>query len=249
VNLTNLLTKDNRQGQQQQCCFAHAVVVQNDSSENPGMVKVQYSLLGDEKNVSKYIPCLSSSAGQGHGSYCCPEVGDQVIVGFMDNNQESPFVMGCLYPSGSDVTSEQFDSGNCKKSLKTKGGFECTIQDEDGKQYVEMKTASGSKLRIDDGSSYITISDKDNNNYLTLSMGKGDIEIVADKKITLKAGGAELVLSADAESISLSGAQITLESSRSLAVTSNNMLKVEGGIATVEGRQTLTLSGGMVRIS
>ena len=249
MNLTNLLTLDNHQNKQQQCNFAHAVVVQNDSSAHPGMVKVQYTLMGDEKNITKFIPCLSSSAGTDHGSYCCPEIGDQVVVCFMDNNQESPVVMGCLYPAGSDVIGDNFDSKNCKKAIKTKGGFECTIEDEEGKQYVEIKTKSGSKIRIDDGESCVTISDKNKKNYLTLSLSNGNIEIVADKNITLKAGSAELSLSADTDSINLSAAQISLESSRSMNVSSNNMLKVEGGMTTLEGRQSLTVSGGMVRIN
>ena len=249
MNLTNLLTADNQHNKQQASCFAYGTVVQNDSAEYPGCVKVHFPLSGDGNNISTWIPCLTSSAGLDYGSYCCPEVDTQVICGFMDNNPDCPFVIGCVYPATSNMLGANFDSNNFKKSIRTKSGVECTIHDEEGKQYVEIKTASGAKLRMDDGSSSVSISDKDNNNHITLSFGSGDIEVVADKKITLRAGNAELVLSADTDSISLSGAQITLESSRSLAVISNNMLEVEGGITSLKGRQTLKCSAQIVRIN
>ena len=249
MSITDLLTHNSPKGQQKPCCFARAVVTQNDSSEFPGMVKVQYTLWEEEKAISKWIPCLFAYAGQEYGAYMLPEIDDIVIIGFLDNKQESPFVMGCLYPTGAEVPKEQFTEENYNRYIKTKGGLEITLDDEDGKQSIKVETPKGLQLCMDDTNPSIIISDEDKKNCITLAIDSGNIEIIADNQITLRAGGAVLKLSASSESISLNGAQITLESSRSLSVTSNNMLKVEGGIATVEGRQTLTLSGGMVRIT
>lgn len=234
---------------QNPCFFTRAVVTQNDDPEYPGMVKVQYTLWEDEKSISKWIPCLCFYGGQEYGSYRVPEVDDIVVIGFLDNKQEAPFVLGSLYPTGAEVPNEKFTKENYYRYLKTKRGLEITLYDEEGKQRITVETPKGLKLCMDDTDPSIIITDEDKKNHITLAIDKGNIDIKADNQITLKAGGAEIILSASSDSIRLNAAQITLDGSRSISVSSNNMLKVEGGITTVDGRQTNTISGGIVRIN
>ncbi len=80
--------------------------------------------------------------------YLVPEIDETVLVGFIGGSLKRPFLLGSLYPGGASVVSENFDQKNLKKHLKTKGGMDLLIQEEDGKQSITLTTPKGSVLAV-----------------------------------------------------------------------------------------------------
>lgn len=59
------------------------------------------------------------------------------------------------------MVSENFDDKNLKKHLKTKGGMDLLILEENGKQSVTLTTPKGNVLTVSDETESCKISDKD----------------------------------------------------------------------------------------
>jgi uncharacterized protein involved in type VI secretion and phage assembly len=257
MSITDLLTPLEPAGQSGRGGFVLGTVAENNSQDFPGMVKVAFTGWTEGENLSKWLPVLSSYAGMEHGRYLIPEVDDIVLVGFIGPMMEQPFVLGGFFPVGAALPGELSDDKNTNRHLKTKGGVELAVSDEDGKQSVAAQTPKGLKICIEDESESITVSDKDGKNILKLDCAGGGVELSADKTITLKAGSCELIMDGAGGAITIKGGQLALEGSQKAELKSGNMLTLEGGMATVEGKQTLTLkgsamceiSGGMVKIN
>jgi len=64
-----------------------------DDPKHQGCVQVQFDWMKG-KNDHYWAPVVSPMAGNGRGAFFMPEVGDEVIVAFEQDNIESPLVIG-----------------------------------------------------------------------------------------------------------------------------------------------------------
>jgi len=229
----------------------------NNDKKFPGMVKVEFKAWEQGKNISQWLPVLLSYAGKEHGKYLLPEVDDIVLVGFMGAMLEKPFVMGSFYPAGAKLPEKQFDNKNLNRHFATKGGVTFTVRDESGKQKMEAVTPKGLKISAEDEKEVITVTDKDGKNILRFDCKGGEISLSADKKISLKAGNCEITMDGNTGGLTLKCDQLKLEAGKTASIKSGNIMTVEGGMLTVQGKQQLALkgsalceiSGGVVKIN
>lgn len=255
--ITDLLAPAEAQGTGYAGGFVLGTVAENNDKKFPGMVKVEFTAWEEGKRISKWLPILFSYAGKEHGKYLVPEVDDIVLVGFMGAMQEKPFVLGSFYPAGAKLPKEQFNDKNLNRHFKTKGGVTLALSDEENKQKLEAQTPKGLRIGIEDENEIIAVTDKNGKNFLKLDCKTGEIAITADKKITLKAGNCEIEMDGNAGGLTLKCDQLKIEAGQTATIKSRNMLTVEGGMLTVEGKQQLALkgsalceiSGGIVKIN
>ena len=104
------------------------------------MVKVEFTVWESGKNMCEWVRLLAPYTGKDYGTYWVPEIDETVLVGFIGGSLKRPFLLGSLYPSGASLVSENFDKKNVKKRVKTKGGVDIAISDEDGKQSITVTT-------------------------------------------------------------------------------------------------------------
>lgn len=224
--------------------FVQGIVTDNADKEHAGMVKVEFTAWKQGENIHEWIPLLRPYAGAEYGRYWVPEVGDIVLVGFIGSGFRRPFVLGSFSPAGAALDSGAFNEKNYIKRLRTKGGTEVTFSDEDKKQSVQVKTAKGLTLFIEDESEKITLGDQGNKNTLTIDAKQGTVTLQAEKKLVLSCGGCKIELNGSSGSYSLSGNSFTLEGKQTGSIKGGQALSAEGGVFKAEGGQTLSLKGG-----
>ena len=114
--------------------LATAIVKENWNKDMPGYIKVEY-LLGEEGlRSSDWIRVLHNDAGNGYGNYVLPEVGSEVLVGFIMGDQTNAVVLGCLYNGENQLQQDVANKDNSKKNFRTKGGHEIVLDETKDKE-------------------------------------------------------------------------------------------------------------------
>lgn len=252
-SITDLLhTQEPRfAGDVRQSGFVLGVITENNDEDFPGMVKVSFTAWEDQKNICEWIPCLWRYAGDEYGCVCMPEVGEQVVVGFLGAGGKNPFVMGSLYPGGAKFIKESFEPAKGKgsekilKRLRTRGGTEATLSDERGKQRLQITTPKALTLCMEDEKETITICDKKGENQLLLDCANGALKVTAQKSLTLQVGSCEVTLDGQKGAITLSGNLIELKAKQMIKLSAQQAVQVDAGMLQLQGKQTASLKGGV----
>ncbi|MGH7943391.1 MAG: phage baseplate assembly protein V, partial [Opitutaceae bacterium] len=123
-------------------------------------------------------------AGNNRGTFFIPDVGDEVMVVFVNGDPRHPVVVGGLW-NGTDTAPESISSGrNIKKVIRSKNGVKITLEDEDGREKFIAETPGGQKIILKDGPGAVTIEDSNGNSIKLESAG---ITITASAKVTINA--------------------------------------------------------------
>ena len=132
----------------------------------------------DDVGIWARISCLD--AGNNRGSFFRPEIGDEVVVGFLNNDPRDPIVLGALNssskPSPLTATDENHEKGYISRS-KMKLIF------NDDKKSIKMETPAGKIFSMDEDAGEIKLEDENGNKIILNSKG---ITIESKKKIILK---------------------------------------------------------------
>jgi Rhs element Vgr protein len=94
------------------------------------------------------------------GTAFYPEIGDEVIVGFMNEDPRYAVVLGSVY-SSKLTPAYPPDKKNTIKGLMTRSKIELTFNDED--KIVTIKTPGGHSFVMDDKAQSITVTDSNKN--------------------------------------------------------------------------------------
>jgi Rhs element Vgr protein len=141
----------------------------------------------DEKKGAVWARFASPDAGKERGYFFRPEPGDEVVVGFFNDDPRQAVILGAMYssknslPKGIAAPSQK----NIEKGIVTKSGTTIGFID-DSKAMVFIETPEANKILLDDDAQTIKISDQHGN---MISMSKDGIEIKSAKDVTIKASG------------------------------------------------------------
>jgi uncharacterized protein involved in type VI secretion and phage assembly len=179
--------------------------VEDDSKE--GRVKVKLPWFDDLTELECRVCQLY--AGNNYGAFFIPEVGDEVLVAFIQGDMRVPVILGGLY-NGQDKpptfrTEDQDQKmirtrgkheillddtrGKERVRIRTQGGHEVDLSDEDKK--VSLKTINGQSIEIDDQSSRITIKTTGNQS-ISLDATSGVITLTGPTTLNLEASSIAL---------------------------------------------------------
>ncbi len=229
--------------------------------------RVQVTLV-DEGLDTPFADVMASFAGDATGavgSVCIPQVGEEVLLGFLDGKINNPVILGGLYNSKFKPPLI-IDEKNEKWHMKTYAGTEITVDNTKDKQKIEIKTKKEHIITLDDDEESLVATSKDLKTGIFISFKKGEIDIIADKKISFEAGKDTMVLEADKGlAVSSSSGEmkvdtkdIKLTASANLEGKANAQAKIEGssgaelkssGPVKVESSAMATLKGSMVKIN
>jgi phage baseplate assembly protein V len=84
--------------------LALAIVTDPDDPLGQGRVKLRFPWL-DESLESDWVPVAAPFAGPDRGFFVFPEVGDEVVVGFLHGDFEHPVMLGALWNGQSEAPS------------------------------------------------------------------------------------------------------------------------------------------------
>lgn len=165
-------------------------------------------------------------AGDNRGSIFRPEIGDEVVVGFINEDPNDAVVLGMLNSSAKPAPIPGSDD-NHVKGFYTRSEMKLVFDDE--KKSVTVETPAGKILTLDEDAGEIRIEDENKN---VLTMDSNGIVIESAKNIELKAKG-----------------DITMEGVN-VSVKANAQFKAEGAAGVeVSSNATAVLKGSIVQIN
>lgn len=162
------------------------------------------------------------------GSGIYPEVGDEVIIGFIENDPRFAVVLGSLHGKKNTPPFPPADENNYLKQFTSKSNISISIDDE--KKIVTVKTPGNNSVVISDEGKSIELKDQNSNSLLMDSSG-----------ITIKSG-KDVVISATKDfKVSATG-KIDLKATQDLAAAGLNVnLTAQVGL-TAKGQATAEIS-------
>lgn len=147
---------------------------------NQFRIKVRLPMLS-ESGEGVWARLATLQAANNMGSYFIPNIDDEVIVGCLGNNPDTPIILGSLYSSSRampfPITEDNFIRGFVTKE-------ETKIIMDDEKKSIEISTKKGNKITISDDLKGIVIEDENKNK---ITMDDQGITIESSKDLTLKA--------------------------------------------------------------
>ena len=156
-------------------------------------------------------------AGENRGSFFLPEVGDEVIVGFLGGDPRNPVVLGMVNSSAKPAPLTAADD-NHEKGFVTRSEMKLLFDDD--KSTMTMETPNGNTVVLSDDEGSITIEDE-NGNRVVLD-GDG-ITLDSPSDITIKAGG----------DVSVEGTNVTISASAQLKGDGGSGAELTSGASTV----------------
>ena len=209
-----------------------AVVTKINDPEGMGRVKVRLLNLGTSEQETDFIRVVSPMAGQNCGIQFLPEVDDEVLVAFCGDGMSQPYVIGSLYGNREKykMPSPVKDGVNDIRMIKTRSGHTITFGDKKGEENIEIKSAKGMIIKIDDKENSVKISDKDGKNLMTISANDGTISITADQKLELKAAGSGITMDNNGiqiksgNKLDMTGTQVSIKGDASVKVEGTSQL-------------------------
>lgn len=157
-----------------------------DDPDDELRVRVVLPSMGDEPGVV-WARLATPNAGQDRGYFFRPEPGDEVVLGFLNDDPRFPVILGSLFGS-KNAPPEVFsklDAENEPKGIVTKKGTIFAFLDED-KASVYVETPKGNKLLLDDDGETVSLTDQHGN---SLKLHKDGVDIESMKDLKIKAHG------------------------------------------------------------
>lgn len=160
-------------------------------------------------------------AGNERGSFFRPEVGDEVVLGFINDDPRHAVMLGMVNSSAKPAVLQPKDT-NHEKGFVTREKMKLWFNDE--KKIIEISTPGGNSLQMDEDQKQISIKDQNGNE---ITMSKDGIVIKSVKDITLDGASGK---------IGISGKELEASGSTTAKVKGSSSAEFSsGGSTTVKG--------------
>ncbi len=198
------------------------VVTNNQDTDKLGRVKVKFPWLSDE-DESYWARIATPMAGQDQGICFLPEVDDEVLVAFEHGDVRFPYIIGALWNGKDTLPKEkENDGGNHIRVIKSRSGHVIRLNDEDGKETIE-------------------IIDKSKKNSLIFDTANNTILITADK---------DIILSASQGTIKLEAQNVEIKSSADTTIAADGGMEMKASrTAKIEASGTMNIKGATINLN
>ncbi|MCF0074341.1 phage baseplate assembly protein V [Dyadobacter sp. CY261] len=164
-------------------------VTKLESDEEPGggRVKVRIPWVGEQKDSNKdgvWARVAAVTAGKERGFVFRPEVDDEVILGFINNDPNNAVILGSAFSSDRKAPVEA-SKDNFQKGVFAKSGMKFVFDDD--QKSIEMTTKEGYSVKVDEKGKQVEIRHKKQQTFIRLT--DSGIEFSSAGDITLKAAG------------------------------------------------------------
>lgn len=180
-----------------------------------------------EFRVLVNLPLLQAGVGQGlwarfgsfyasnsAGAFWYPEVGDEVVVGFLSGDPRYPVVLGSLYSKHNPPPSTPTAPNNLKQFMSR---AKLHIDFQEDIPALRIVTPGKQSVVLDDAAKSITLTDMNGN---TVTMNDSGITLKSATDLTLSAGGS-INLTAQKGALKANGAE-------SAQLSSNGIVQISG---------------------
>lgn len=192
--------------------------LEDPDGQNRIMVRLP-TIMADDDGIWSRVSTLD--AGNNRGTFFLPEIGDEVIVGFINNDPRHAVVLGMMnsahFPAPLTASNDNHEKGYVSRS-------EMKMVFNDDKKTIQIETPAGNKLLISEEDKAIKLEDQNGNK---LTMDDKGIRLESFKDIELAAPSGNF----------------------KMTDMTGNSIKGEPGGITIQAASKLTLGGAQVEIS
>jgi Rhs element Vgr protein len=180
----------------------------------------------DSTDQGVWSRVASLDAGDKRGMFFRPEIGDEVIVGFLNDDPGDPIILGMLNSSAKPAPLQAADK-NDQKGYVSRSAMKFLFDDD--KKSITLSTPGGRSILIDDDSGVIKLEDGNGNKIVMNSDG---ISIESGQKLSLKANS----------DITIEGGNISSKAQMSFTAEGNSGIELKSSATAV-------LKGSLVQIN
>jgi Rhs element Vgr protein len=197
----------------------------HEDPDGENRVKIRLPII-DPQNEGVWARLATIDAGDNRGVVFRPEIGDEVIVGCINDDPRDPVILGMLHSSAKPPPIDAEEDNNVK-GIVTRSELKLLLNDD--QKSVTIETPNGNKLTMSDQDGSVTVEDENGNK---ISMSSDGISLESNGDLKLKASG----------DIVIEGMNIT--------ESANSAYKAEGnsGAELSSGGQTV-VKGSIVMIN
>ena len=208
-----------------------------------GQYKIQVSVPVLEADTEGVWARLAGFyASEQFGAFFIPEIGDEVILGYVNNDPSHPVILGSLYSSKRTAPYE-LTADNFTKAIVTKSLLKMEFDDE--KKILTIITPENNQIVLSDEDKSILIQDQNDNK---VTMSSDGISLESCKDITLTAKGKVSIDAVDNIAMK-SNADVTVDG-LNITHTANVGFTAKGSAsAELSASGQTTVKGAMVMIN
>jgi Rhs element Vgr protein len=206
-------------------------VLENDP-EGEDRIKIRLPLVStSDEGVWARIATLD--AGKDRGTFFRPEIGDEVIVGFLNDDPRYPVVLGMCHSSANPAPEPAKDK-NHRKGYVSREKMKFNFDDE--KKIITFETPAGNKILLSEDDKGILLSDQNGNK---VTMNDSGISVESSKDLVLKAS----------KDVKIEGVNINVKAQASFKAEGSASSEVSGASTTIKGSAATVIQGGVVQIN
>ncbi|MEF8708594.1 MAG: type VI secretion system tip protein VgrG [Candidatus Accumulibacter propinquus] len=172
-------------------------------------------------------------AGKERGTYFRPEIDDEVVVGFLNDDPRHPVILGMCH-SSSKPAPEAATDVNQHKGYVSREKLRLRFDDE--KKLIGLETPAGNRLTLSEDAKGITLEDQ-NGNMITLD--DSGIKIESVKDLSLKAS----------KDLTLAGTNAELKANAAFKAEGGSSAELSSPSTSIKGSATTVIKGGVVQIN
>lgn len=195
-------------------------------------IKVRFPLI-DANAEGIWARYACPDAGKDRGICFRPEIGDELIVGFLNQDPRDPVVLGTVH-SSTKTAPLPLSNANHEKAIVTRSKLQMHFDDD--KKVITIKTPGGNKIVVSDQDQAILLEDshgntiKMNSDGITLDASK--ISLKSKQEITIEAG-TDLKAKGTANAELKAGAQVKVEGSAGADFTTSAIATIKGSLVKI----------------
>ncbi|MFT4204240.1 MAG: phage baseplate assembly protein V [Chitinophagaceae bacterium] len=222
------------------CKAQPAIVKENEDDKGMGRIKVHFPWQ-PPNDTSPWLPVMVPHAGKDKGFHFLPEKEEQVMVDFIGNNAERPYIVGAFYAADNGHGNDH--DGNNIKMIGTKTGRRLEIDDDKGtikmQDYASTDNPYGNQVGLNKTNDFVGVvlnsaTDKKNLSELVLNEKYGTLWAIFEN------GEQILKINMDA-----SHKSISIHSKGSIKISADQQIDIKSGTINLNaGNINLNASGG-----
>ena len=187
-------------------------------------IQVHLALVGSGDSAV-WARLATLDAGSQRGTFFRPEIGDEVVVGFLADDPRHPVVLGQLHSSAKPAPEPGSDD-NHRKGVVTRSGMKLTFDDDT--VVTRLETPEGNVLALSEDDASVTLADQ---NGSSITMDASGITIDTQGDLVLRAAGD---VTLDGRDISATAtAQLTAEGAAGAELSSSGTAVVKGSLVKI----------------
>ncbi|WP_338839151.1 type VI secretion system tip protein VgrG [Flavobacterium ginsenosidimutans] len=195
-----------------------------DDPDGEDRILVKIPIINNEEQ-GIWCRVAALDAGDNRGTFFRPEIEDEVIIGFINQDPNDAIVLGMLHSSAKPAPLKASDD-NHQKGIFTRS--EMKVLFDDDKKSIAIETPAGKKITLDEDKGSIVVEDE-NSNVITIDSAgikmesAGDISIKATGDVKIEGTNVNLKATAQFKAEGSAGAEM---SSAAVAIVKGSIVQI-----------------------